>query len=54
MANPVDKDYTAKEVQRRFEKALRAALNTPPKPLKSMTRKRMVAQQKKPARKANI
>jgi hypothetical protein len=32
--------YSEQETQRRFEKLVKAALNTPPKPLKSMTPKR--------------
>jgi hypothetical protein len=39
-------EYSAKEVQARFRAALRA-FNTPPKPLKSMTRKGDPAQAKK-------
>ena len=40
-------DYSEQEAQRRFLGSLKAALNTPPKPLKSMTRKRVAALQKK-------
>src|SRR5262245_39633340 len=42
--------YSAERVQRRFEATLRAALNTPPKPLKSMAPKGAKAQRKKPKR----
>jgi hypothetical protein len=34
------KDYTPEEAERRFLTALKAALNTPPKPLKDMPKKR--------------
>ena len=37
---PADNDYSADEAQRRFEKLVRTALNTPPKPMKDMPRKR--------------
>jgi hypothetical protein len=44
---PTDEDsYPAQEAQRRFEIALRAALNTPPKPLKDMPRKRPESKRK--------
>ena len=33
-------DYPPEEAQRRFEAALRAALNTPPKPVKDMPKKK--------------
>jgi hypothetical protein len=42
-----DDQYSEQETQRRFEKLLRSALTTPPKPLKSMTRKRRKAQRGK-------
>ena len=32
--------YDSHEAQRRFEKLVRTALNTPPKPMKDMPRKR--------------
>lgn len=32
--------YDPQEAQRRFEKLVRTALNTPPKPMKDMPRKR--------------
>jgi hypothetical protein len=47
-----ESDFPKREAQRRFEVALRAALNTPPKPLKSMTPKGVRAQRKKPSSKA--
>jgi hypothetical protein len=43
-----DEQYSEQEAQQRFQAALKAAVNTPPKPLKSMTRKRPKAQPKKP------
>jgi hypothetical protein len=39
--------YSDEEAQQRFQAALKGALNTAPKPLKSMTRKRGKAQPKK-------
>jgi hypothetical protein len=42
-----DEQYTEQEAQRRFLNSLRAALNTPPKPQKMMTRKSVGAQSKK-------
>jgi len=39
--------YSEKEAQRRFMASLKAAVNTPPKPLKSMTPKGVPAQRKK-------
>jgi hypothetical protein len=39
--------YTQQETQRRFEGLVKAALNTPPKPIKSMGRKGVPAQSKK-------
>ncbi len=38
--------YASEEAQRRFEKLLRTALNTPPKPMKDMPRKRPVPKAK--------
>lgn len=35
-----DAAYPADEAQRRFERLVRTALNTPPKPMKDMPRKR--------------
>jgi len=43
-------NYSEKEAQSRFMAALKAAVNSPPKPLKSMTRKRSKAQSKKKRR----
>jgi len=40
--------YGEQEAQRRFERLARAALNTPPSPLKSMTPKGKPSQSKKP------
>jgi hypothetical protein len=40
-------EYSEQEAQQRFEKLVRAALNTKPKPLKSMGRKGVSAQSKK-------
>ena len=40
MGKPSDTDYSDEEAQRRFEKLVRTALNTPPKPMKDMPRKR--------------
>ncbi len=45
-ANP-DDQYSEQEAQQRFEKLVRAALNTKPTPLKSMTPKGVPAQSKK-------
>jgi hypothetical protein len=45
-----DEQYSEQEAQQRFQAALKGALNTPPKPLKSMTRKRPRAQPKKGAK----
>lgn len=42
-----DDAYSEQEAQRRFMAALKAAVNTPPKPLKSMTPKGVAAQRKK-------
>jgi len=39
--------YSEEEAQRRFLAAVKAGLNTKPKPLKSMTRKGVAAQSKK-------
>jgi hypothetical protein len=43
-----DDQYSEQEAQQRFTAALKAAVNTPPKPLKSMTPKGTAAQSKKP------
>lgn len=37
---PENDQYPTDEAQRRFEKLVRTALNTPPKPMKDMPRKR--------------
>lgn len=42
-----DENYTEQEMQRRFERLVHAALNTRPKPLKSMSPKGVAAQSKK-------
>jgi hypothetical protein len=42
--------YSEEEAQRRFKKTLKAALNSPPKPLKSMVSKKLSRQPKKRAR----
>jgi hypothetical protein len=42
-----DEQYSKEEAQRRFLGSLKAALNTPPKPQKMMTRKGVAAQSKK-------
>jgi hypothetical protein len=44
---PSDDSYSEAEAQRRFLGTLKAALNTPPKPQKIMTRKGVAAQSKK-------
>jgi hypothetical protein len=44
--------YPEQEAQRRFEASLRAALNTPPKPHKSMAQNGSLAQRKKRNKKA--
>jgi hypothetical protein len=46
MAKETDQ-YSEKEAQRRFMASLKAAVNTPPKPLKRMTPKGVPAQSKK-------
>jgi hypothetical protein len=51
-----DAQYSEQEAQERFQRLLRSALTTPPKPLKSMSPKGVRAQRKKsrakrPARK---
>jgi hypothetical protein len=45
-----DDQYSEEEAQRRFIGTLRAALNTPPKPMKAAPKKK-AAQRKKKARK---
>ena len=44
--NQIESEYTEAEAQARFEKTLRAALNTPPKPLKEMPKKRGLTEAK--------
>jgi hypothetical protein len=44
---PTDNRYSEEEAQRRFLQSLKGAVNTPPKPLKSMTPKRPKKQSKK-------
>jgi hypothetical protein len=43
-----NEQYSDEEAQRRFIAAVKAGLNTPPKPRKSMTPKGVQAQSKKP------
>jgi hypothetical protein len=47
MKKDSDDQYSEQEAQQRFMAALKAAVNTPPKPLKSMTPKGVPAQSKK-------
>jgi hypothetical protein len=47
MAGKPDQKYSEQEAQQRFMAALKAAVNTPPKPLKSMGPKGVPAQSKK-------
>jgi hypothetical protein len=47
MTNPEGDNYSDHEAQQRFEKLVRRALNTRPKPLKSMGPKGMPSQSKK-------
>ena len=47
-----DEQFSAHEAQRRFKDLVHRALNTKPKPLKSMTPKGMPSQSKKRHRKA--
>ena len=42
-------DYSEEEAQRRFEKLVRTALKTPPKPMKDMPRKRPAPPGERPA-----
>ena len=49
-ANP--DQYSELETQQRFNKLVKLALNTPPKPIKSMGRKGVPAQSKKRRRRA--
>ena len=41
MAKPEKDQYSDSEAKQRFERLVKAALNTPPKPLKSVPRKRV-------------
>ena len=52
MAREPDEQYSEQEAQRRFLGTLKAALNTSPKPLKSMTRKGVKVQSKKRRKKS--
>ena len=45
-------EYSEQEAQQRFETLVKAALNTRPKPLKSMGRKGMPSQSKKRRKRA--
>ena len=47
MPTKAEDQYSEQEAQQRFMAALKAAVNTPPKPLKSMTPKGIPAQRKK-------
>jgi Sec-independent protein translocase protein TatA len=47
MARQSDDQYSEQEAQQRFEKLVKAALNTRPRPLKSMGPKGVSAQSKK-------
>jgi hypothetical protein len=51
-ANPSKGSYSEEEAQQRFMAALKAAVNTKPKPLKSMTPKRPKKQRKGKAKTA--
>jgi hypothetical protein len=42
MSRKSEDGYDKEETQRRFEKLVRTALNTPPKPMKDLPRKRPV------------
>lgn len=50
-AKPSD-TFGNNEAEVRFQRLLKAAVNTPPAPLKNMTQKGMPSQSKKPERKA--
>ena len=51
MKKPLDDGtYSKTEAQERFERTLKAALSTPPKPLKSLTRKKPIRQARKKGR----
>ncbi len=49
MSRKSESELNENEVQRRFEKLVRTALNTPPKPMRDMPRKRP-AEKPKPAK----
>ena len=49
---PKTDQYSEHEAQERFQRLLRSALTTPPKPLKSMARKSAPAQSKKRRKRA--
>jgi len=51
MSNPQDK-FSEQETQQRFQRLVKVALNTPPRPLKSMGPKGVPAQSKKRKKKA--
>jgi hypothetical protein len=44
---PTDDQYSEQEAQQRFEKLVKIALKSPPKPIKSMSPKGVSAQSKK-------
>jgi hypothetical protein len=52
MKKVADEKYSKEEAQSRFMQSLKAAVNTAPKPLKSMTRKRGAVKAKKRETKA--
>jgi hypothetical protein len=47
----LDSEYAPQEAQDRFQRLVKTALDTPPKPQKSMTQKRNWAQRTKKAKK---
>lgn len=51
MPTKPNEEYSEKEAQTRFMAALKSAVNTKPKPLKSMGPKGVPAQSKKPNKK---
>jgi hypothetical protein len=51
MTNKPDDQYSEKEAQRRFMAALKSAVNTAPKPLKDVPKKRAKTQSKKAKKK---
>jgi len=46
-----DNEFSREETERRVKAAVQGAFKTPPKPLKSMTPKRLKLQRVKPAKK---